>query len=238
MSLCALFCVDHFCHPGQDCFQDLRGNGLNQMRSETSALTFSHIRFTAPYTYGDGLPWAPPPHPPTAAKGPNRFRPAAGDHLITSQIVCQTWQPNPRLPVHQRQPASDDRAPEEIVPFPAVYHRDLRLKECAKFAGMFDKPSLAGLTIETGTSLCNGRIPTSKAAIRCDAEPRVGPSLSGLSTDNSCSGVQRSPVHSFGFCCRCKLPMRGAGTLNLDSAKTDYSSSTFRTSSALFPSFF
>jgi len=144
MSLCALFCVDHFCHPGQDCFQDLRGNGLNQMRSETSALTFSHIRFTAPSTYGDGLPWAPPPHPPTAAKGPNRFRPAAGDHLITSQIVCQTWQPNPRLPVHQRQPASDDRAPEETIPFPAVYRRDLRLTECAKFAGIFDNRYLAG----------------------------------------------------------------------------------------------
>jgi hypothetical protein len=42
----------------------------------------------------------------------------------------------------------------------------------------------------------------------------------------------------FDFCCCCKSAMLEARMLNLNSAKTGYSSSTFRTSSALFPSFF
>jgi hypothetical protein len=44
MSLSALFCVDHFYGTDQNCFQDLGGNGLNQMGCKTSAFTFSHIQ--------------------------------------------------------------------------------------------------------------------------------------------------------------------------------------------------
>lgn len=151
MSLSALFCGDHFYGTDQNCFQDLGGNGLNQMGCKTSAFTFSHIRLTAPSTYGDWLAAGAYPPPAAASEGPNRFRLAAEDHSITSQIGCQMWQPHPRLPVCRRQLASDSRAPEETIPYSAVYHRDLRLTECAKSAGIFDNRSLALVQSEMGT---------------------------------------------------------------------------------------
>ena len=47
-----------------------------------------------------------------------------------------------------------------------------------------------------------------------------------------------TPQLFFHFCCFCKSAMSGAETRSLNPAKTGYCSSTFRTSSALFPSFF